>query len=179
MSRIGRMPVAIPAGVDVKVDANNVVTVKGPKGTLSETIHPNIKVNIDGAVLTVERPDDEKQNRSLHGLSRSLIANMVEGVVNGYKKELEINGVGYRAQKQGKQLVMNLGYSHNVVVNEEPGITFEVPDANKIIITGPSKQRVGQVAAEIRGKRPPEPYLGKGIKYSDEHIRRKAGKAGK
>ncbi len=179
MSRIGRMPVAIPAGVDVKVDANNVVTVKGPKGTLSETIHPNIKVNIDGAVLTVERPDDEKQNRSLHGLSRSLIANMVEGVVNGYKKELEINGVGYRAQKQGKQLVMNLGYSHNVVVDEEPGITFEVPDANKIIITGPSKQRVGQVAAEIRGKRPPEPYLGKGIKYVDEHIRRKSGKAGK
>ena len=179
MSRIGRMPVAIPAGVDVKVDANNVVTVKGPKGTLSETIHPNIKVNIDGAVLTVERPDDEKQNRSLHGLSRSLIANMVEGVVNGYKKELEINGVGYRAQKQGKQLVMNLGYSHNVVVDEEPGITFEVPDANKIIITGPSKQRVGQVAAEIRGKRPPEPYLGKGIKYVDEHFRRKSGKAGK
>ena len=179
MSRIGRMPVAIPAGVDVKVDANNVVTVKGPKGTLSETIHPNIKVNIDGAVLTVERPDDEKQNRSLHGLSRSLIANMVEGVVNGYKKELEINGVGYRAQKQGKQLVMNLGYSHNVVVDEEPGITFEVPDANKIIITGPSKQRVGQVAAEIRGKRPPEPYLGKGIKYENEHIRRKEGKAGK
>ena len=179
MSRIGRMPVAIPAGVDVKVDANNVVTVKGPKGTLSETIHPNIKVNIDGAVLTVERPDDEKQNRSLHGLSRSLIANMVEGVVNGYKKELEINGVGYHAQKQGKQLVMNLGYSHNVVVDEEPGITFEVPDANKIIITGPSKQRVGQVAAEIRGKRPPEPYLGKGIKYVDEHIRRKSGKAGK
>ena len=173
------MPVAIPAGVDVKVDANNVVTVKGPKGTLSETIHPNIKVNIDGAVLTVERPDDEKQNRSLHGLSRSLIANMVEGVVNGYKKELEINGVGYRAQKQGKQLVMNLGYSHNVVVDEEPGITFEVPDANKIIITGPSKQRVGQIAAEIRGKRPPEPYLGKGIKYVDEHIRRKSGKAGK
>lgn len=179
MSRIGRMPVAIPAGVDVKVDANNVVTVKGPKGTLTEQIHPNIKVNIDGAVLTVERPDDEKQNRSLHGLSRSLIANMVEGVVNGYKKELEINGVGYRAQKQGKQLVMNLGYSHNVVVDEEEGITFEVPDANKIIITGASKQRVGQVAAEIRSKRPPEPYLGKGIKYVDEHIRRKSGKAGK
>lgn len=179
MSRIGRMPVAIPAGVDVKVDANNVVTVKGPKGTLTEQIHPNIKVNIDGAVLTVERPDDEKQNRSLHGLSRSLIANMVEGVVNGYKKELEINGVGYRAQKQGKQLVMNLGYSHNVVVDEEEGITFEVPDANKIVITGASKQRVGQVAAEIRSKRPPEPYLGKGIKYVDEHIRRKSGKAGK
>ena len=179
MSRIGRMPVAIPAGVDVKVAANNVVTVKGPKGTLSETIHPNIKVNIDGAVLTVDRPDAEKQNRSLHGLSRSLIANMVEGVVNGYKKELEINGVGYRAQKLGKQRVMNLGYSHNVVVDEEPGITFEVPDANKIIITGPSKQRVGQIAAEIRGKRPPEPYHGKGVKYEGEHIRHKAGKAGK
>mgnify|MGYP000098211846 CR=1 FL=1 len=179
MSRIGRMPVAIPAGVDVKLDAANVMTVKGPKGTLTEALHKNMKINIDGAVITVERPDDEKQNRSLHGLTRSLIANMVEGVVNGYKKELEVNGVGYRAQKQGKQLVLNLGYSHNVVIDEEPGITFEVPDANKIIISGPSKQRVGQVAAEIRSKRPPEPYLGKGIKYVDEHIRRKSGKAGK
>jgi large subunit ribosomal protein L6 len=179
MSRIGRMPVAIPAGVDVKLDAANVMTVKGPKGTLTEALHKNMKINIDGAVITVERPDDEKQNRSLHGLTRSLIANMVEGVVNGYKKELEVNGVGYRAQKQGKQLVLNLGYSHNVVIEEEPGITFEVPDANKIIISGPSKQRVGQVAAEIRSKRPPEPYLGKGIKYVDEHIRRKSGKAGK
>lgn len=179
MSRIGRMPVAIPAGVDVKLDAANVMTVKGPKGTLTEALHPNMKINIDGAVITVERPDDEKQNRSLHGLTRSLIANMVEGVVNGYKKELEINGVGYRAQKQGKQLVLNLGYSHNVVVEEEPGITFDVPDVNKVIVSGPSKQRVGQVAAEIRSKRPPEPYLGKGIKYVDEHIRRKSGKAGK
>ena len=179
MSRIGRMPVAIPAGVDVKLDAENVMTVKGPKGTLSEALHPNMKINIDGATITVERPDDEKQNRSLHGLTRSLIANMVEGVVNGYKKELEINGVGYRAQKQGNQLVLNLGYSHNVVIDEEPGITFDVPDANKIIVSGPSKQRVGQVASEIRGKRPPEPYLGKGIKYVDEHIRRKSGKAGK
>ncbi len=179
MSRIGRMPVAIPAGVDVKLDAANVMTVKGPKGTLTEALHKNMKINIDGAVITVERPDDEKQNRSLHGLTRSLIANMVEGVVNGYKKELEVNGVGYRVQKQGKQLVLNLGYSHNVVIDEEPGITFEVPDANKIIISGPSKQRVGQVAAEIRSKRPPEPYLGKGIKYVDEHIRRKSGKAGK
>ena len=174
MSRIGRMPVAIPAGVDVKLDAANVMTVKGPKGTLTEALHKNMKINIDGAVITVERPDDEKQNRSLHGLTRSLIANMVEGVVNGYKKELEVNGVGYRVQKQGKQLVLNLGYSHNVVIDEEPGITFEV-----IIISGPSKQRVGQVAAEIRSKRPPEPYLGKGIKYVDEHIRRKSGKAGK
>ena len=179
MSRIGRMPVAIPAGVDVKLDAENVMTVKGPKGTLSEALHPNMKINIDGATITVERPDDEKQNRSLHGLTRSLIADMVEGVVNGYKKELEINGVGYRAQKQGNQLVLNLGYSHNVVIDEEPGITFDVPDANKIIVSGPSKQRVGQVASEIRGKRPPEPYLGKGIKYVDEHIRRKSGKAGK
>ena len=179
MSRIGRMPVAIPAGVDVKVDANNVVTVKGPKGTLSETIHPNIKVNIDGAVLTVERPDDEKQNRSLHGLSRSLIANMVEGVVNGYKKELEINGVGYRAQKQGKNLVMNLGYSHQVIVPEVPGITIDVPTPNQVVISGADKQQVGQFAAEVREKRPPEPYKGKGIKYADEHIRRKEGKAGK
>ena len=179
MSRIGRMPVAIPAGVDVKLDAENVMTVKGPKGTLSEALHPNMKINIDGATITVERPDDEKQNRSLHGLTRSLIANMVEGVVNGYKKELEINGVGYRAQKQGNQLVLNLGYSHNVVIAEEPGITLDFPDATKIIVSGPSKQRVGQVASEIRGKRPPEPYLGKGIKYVDEHIRRKAGKAGK
>ena len=179
MSRIGRSPVAIPAGVDVKLDAANVMTVKGPKGTLTENLHPNMKVTIDGATITVERPDDEKQNRSLHGLTRTLIANMIEGVVNGYKKELEINGVGYRAQKQGTQLVLNLGYSHNVVFNEEPGITFEVPDANKIIISGPNKQRVGQVASEVRAKRPPEPYLGKGIKYIDEHIRRKSGKAGK
>ena len=179
MSRIGRMPVAIPAGVDVKLDASNVITVKGPKGTLTENLHPNMKINISGNEVTVERPDDEKQNRALHGLTRSLIANMVEGVVNGYKKELEINGVGYRVQKQGNQLVLNLGYSHNVVINEEPGITFEVPDANKIIVIGPNKQRVGQVASEIRAKRPPEPYLGKGIKYIDEHIRRKSGKAGK
>lgn len=180
MSRIGRKPVAIPAGVDVKLDAaNGTVTVKGPKGTLTEKIHPNMTVKIDGAAVLVERPDDEKENRALHGLTRSLIANMVEGVVNGYKKELEINGVGYRAQKQGKQLVLNLGFSHNVVIDEEPGITFEVPDANKVVVCGYSKQRVGQVAAEIRSKRPPEPYLGKGIKYVDEHIRRKSGKAGK
>ena len=179
MSRIGRMPVTVPAGVDVKIDAENCVTVKGAKGTLSQKFNPNMKITVENGVITVERPDDEKQNRALHGLTRSIIANMVEGVTNGYSKKLEINGVGYRAAKQGKQLVLNIGYSHTVVVDETDGITFEVPDANTVIVNGPDKQKVGQVASEIRGKRPPEPYLGKGIKYSDEHIRRKAGKAGK
>ena len=178
MSRIGRMPVTVPAGVDVKVDAENCVTVKGAKGTLSQKFNPNMKITENG-VITVERPDDEKQNRALHGLTRSIIANMVEGVTNGYSKKLEINGVGYRAAKQGKQLVLNIGYSHTVVIDETDGITFEVPDTNTVIVNGPDKQKVGQIASEIRGKRPPEPYLGKGIKYSDEHIRRKAGKAGK
>ena len=138
-----------------------------------------MKITVENGVLTVERPDDEKQNRALHGLTRSIIANMVEGVTNGYSKKLEINGVGYRAAKQGKQLVLNIGYSHTVVIDETDGITFEVPDTNTVIVNGPDKQKVGQIASEIRGKRPPEPYLGKGIKYSDEHIRRKAGKAGK
>ena len=179
MSRIGRMPVTVPAGVDVKIDAENCVTVKGAKGTLSQKFNPNMKITVENGVITVERPDDEKQNRALHGLTRSIIANMVEGVTNGYSKKLEINGLGYRAAKQGKQLVLNIGYSHTVVVDETDGITFEVPDANTVIVNGPDKQKVGQVASEIRGKRPPEPYLGKGIKYSDEHIRRKAGKAGK
>ncbi len=179
MSRIGRMPVTVPAGVDVKVDAENCVTVKGAKGTLSQKFNPNMKITVENGVITVERPDDEKQNRALHGLTRSIIANMVEGVTNGYSKKLEINGVGYRAAKQGKQLVLNIGYSHTVVIDETDGITFEVPDANTVIVNGPDKQKVGQIASEIRGKRPPEPYLGKGIKYSDEHIRRKAGKAGK
>ena len=179
MSRIGRMPVTVPAGVDVKIGAENCVTVKGAKGTLSQKFNPNMKITVENGVITVERPDDEKQNRALHGLTRSIIANMVEGVTNGYSKKLEINGVGYRAAKQGKQLVLNIGYSHTVVVDETDGITFEVPDANTVIVNGPDKQKVGQVASEIRGKRPPEPYLGKGIKYSDEHIRRKAGKAGK
>lgn len=178
MSRIGKKPIAIPAGVEVKVDGSKV-TVKGPKGTLESTFNHEINIALEGNEIIVTRPTDDKNHRALHGLTRTLIHNMVEGVTNGYSKTLEVNGVGYRAQKQGKQLVMNLGYSHNVVVDEEPGITFEVPDANKIIITGPSKQRVGQIAAEIRGKRPPEPYLGKGIKYVDEHIRRKSGKAGK
>lgn len=179
MSRIGRMPVTVPAGVDVKVDAENCVTVKGAKGTLSQKFNPNMKITVENGVITVERPDDEKQNRALHGLTRSIIANMVEGVTNGYSKKLEINGVGYRAAKQGKQLVLNIGYSHTVVIDETDGITFEVLDTNTVIVNGPDKQKVGQIASEIRGKRPPEPYLGKGIKYSDEHIRRKAGKAGK
>ena len=179
MSRIGRMPVTVPAGVDVKIDAENCVTVKGAKGTLTQKFNPNMKITVENGVLTVERPDDEKQNRALHGLPRSIIANMVEGVTNGYSKKLEINGVGYRAAKQGKQLVLNIGYSHTVVIDETDGITFEVPDANTVIVNGTDKQKVGQIASEIRGKRPPEPYLGKGIKYADEHIRRKAGKAGK
>ena len=179
MSRIGRMPVTVPAGVDVNVDAENCVTVKGAKGTLSQKFNPNMKITVENGVITVQRPDDEKQNRALHGLTRSIIANMVEGVTNGYSKKLEINGVGYRAAKQGKQLVLNIGYSHTVVIDETDGITFEVPDTNTVIVNGPDKQKVGQIASEIRGKRPPEPYLGKGIKYSDEHIRRKAGKAGK
>ena len=178
MSRIGRKPINIPAGVTVNVD-NGVVTVKGPKGELTQNIHPNITVSVDGAVVTVTRPNDDKLNRSLHGLTRSLIANMVEGVTNGYKKELEVNGVGYRVQKQGKDCVMNLGYSHQVIVSDTDDIKIEVPNPNKIIITGIDKQKVGQFAAEVREKRPPEPYKGKGIKYVDEVIRRKEGKAGK
>ena len=179
MSSIGRMPVTVPAGVEVKIDAEICVTVKGAKGTLTQKFNPNMKITVENGVVTVERPDDEKQNRALHGLTRSIIANMVEGVTNGYSKKLEINGVGYRAAKQGKQLVLNIGYSHQVLIDETDGITFEVPDTNTVIVNGPDKQKVGQIASEIRGKRPPEPYLGKGIKYSDEHIRRKAGKAGK
>ncbi len=178
MSRIGRKPINIPAGVDVKVDGG-VVTVKGPKGTLTQNVHPNMTVKVEGGIIEVTRPDDNKENRSLHGLTRSLIANMVEGVVNGYKKELDVNGVGYRVQKQGNKCVMNLGFSHQVIVEDTEDIKIEVPNPNKIIITGIDKQKVGQFAAEVREKRPPEPYKGKGIKYVDEHIRRKEGKAGK
>ena len=178
MSRIGRKPINIPAGVNVSLD-DGVLTVKGPKGTLTQKIHPNMSVNIDGAVITVTRPDDEKLNRSLHGLTRSLINNMMIGVTEGYKKELDVNGVGYRVQKQGNKLVMNLGYSHTVEMFDTDDITIEVPNPNKIIINGADKQKVGQVAAEVREKRPPEPYKGKGIKYVDEYIRRKEGKAGK
>lgn len=178
MSRIGRMPIAVPAGVDVKIDGSTV-TVKGPKGTLTRTVSSNMKVELDNGVITVTRPDDSRENRSLHGLTRTLIANMVIGVNEGYKKELEINGVGYRAEKQGKELVLNVGYSHRVAMSENEDISIEVPAPNKIVISGPDKQKVGQFAAEVRGKRPPEPYKGKGIKYVDEVIRRKEGKAGK
>ena len=178
MSRIGRLPIAVPAGVDVKIDGSTV-TVKGPKGTLTRTVSSNITVTLDNGVITVTRPNDLKENRSLHGLTRTLIANMVQGVNEGFKKELEINGIGYRAAKQGKDLVLNIGYSHDVIMPETDGITVEVPAPNKIIISGPDKQKVGQFAAEVRGKRPPEPYKGKGIKYVDEVIRRKEGKAGK
>ena len=178
MSRIGRKPINIPAGVTVSVD-DSVVTVKGPKGTLTHKVHRNMGVAVEGGEVHVTRPDDEKENRALHGTTRSIINNMVLGVTQGFKKELEVNGVGYRAQKQGKNLVMTLGYSHPVTVPEVDGITIECPAANKIVILGPDKQQVGQFAAEVRLKRPPEPYKGKGIKYVGEHIRRKEGKAGK
>ena len=178
MSRIGKKPVTIPAGVTVDIAEGNVVTVKGPKGTLSYTFHPDMILKLDGSVLTVERPDEEHLHKSLHGLTRTLINNMIEGVDKGYSKELEINGTGYRAEKKGNQLVMRLGYSHEVFMDEVPGITVEVPDPNKIIVRGIDKQVVGQFAAEVRGKRPPEPYKGKGIKYTTEVIRRKAGKTG-
>ena len=178
MSRIGRKPINIPAGVDVTINGN-VVTVKGAKATLSQEIHPNITVTKEDNVILVTRPNDDKENRSLHGLSRTLINNMVVGVTEGYKKELDVNGVGYRVAKQGKDLVMNLGFSHQVIMPEIDGITIECPSPNKIIVSGPDTQKVGQFAAEIREKRLPEPYKGKGIKYVDEVIRRKEGKAGK
>ena len=178
MSRIGRAPITVPAGVEVTVSENNHITVKGPKGTLERTVVPQMKVEVKDGVLTVSRPDDSKENRSLHGLTRTLIHNMVVGVVNGFEKKLEINGVGYRASKEGKNLVMNLGFSHNVVVPETEDIQIDVPDANHIVIKGIDKQKVGQFAAEVRGKRPPEPYKGKGIKYDYEVIRRKEGKTG-
>ncbi len=178
MSRIGRMPITVPAGVEVSVAAGNVVTVKGPKGTLTQQLHPAMTIEINGAEIHVTRPSDSKEHRSLHGLTRTLLHNMVVGVHETYKKELEINGVGYRATKEGKNLVMNLGYSHQVIVPEVDGITIEVPAPNKIVIMGCDKQQVGQFAAEVREKRPPEPYKGKGIKYVDEVIRRKVGKTG-
>ena len=178
MSRIGRKPITIPAGVEVKVDGSKV-TVKGPKGNLENTFKPEMAIAVEGNEVIVTRPSDNKEHRSLHGLTRTLIANMIQGVTEGFKKELQVNGVGYRVQKRGKDLVMNLGFSHNVVMPEIDGITIEVPGPNSIIISGPDKQKVGQFAAEVREKRPPEPYKGKGIKYIDEHIRRKEGKAAK
>lgn len=178
MSRIGRKPINIPAGVTATIN-DGVITVKGPKGELSFAFNPAMAVEIKGDEITVARPDDAKENRSLHGLTRTLIHNMVVGVTEGYKKELEVNGVGYRVQKQGNKCVMNLGFSHQVIVEDTEDIKIEVPDPNKIIIVGIDKQKVGQFAAEVREKRPPEPYKGKGIKYVDEVIRRKEGKAGK
>ncbi len=178
MSRIGKKPIAIPAGVEVKLNGNEM-TVKGPKGELKSALRPEMEVVIENSEIIVKRPNDNQLNRSLHGLTRTLIANMVEGVTEGFKKELEVNGVGYRVQKQGKNLVMNLGYSHQVIMEEPAGITIEVPGPNKIIVSGSDKQAVGQLAAQIREKRPPEPYKGKGIKYAGEYIRRKEGKAAK
>ena len=178
MSRIGRMPISIPAGVDVKIEAGNLVTVKGPKGTLTQQLAPAMTISQEGSVLHVTRPNDAKENRALHGLTRSLLHNMVVGVTDGFKKELDVNGVGYRVAKEGKKLVMNLGYSHQVTMEEPEGITIDVPAPNKIVINGCDKQAVGQFAAEVREKRPPEPYKGKGIKYVDEVIRRKVGKTG-
>ena len=178
MSRIGRSPITVPAGVDVKVADNNLVTVKGPKGTLEQLISPDMEISLEGGTLSVSRPTDTPKHRSLHGLSRTLINNMIVGVTDGFIKELDINGVGYRAAKEGKKLVMNLGYSHQVIMDEIDGISVDVPAPNKIIISGVDRQAVGQFAADVRKKRPPETYMGKGIKYSNEVIRRKEGKTG-
>ena len=178
MSRIGNKPITVPAGVEVNLDGQKI-TVKGPKGTLEREIHSNMSVKLEDGVITVTRPNDEKENRSLHGLTRILINNMIQGVTNEYSKELQINGVGYRAAKQGKTLVLTLGYSHPINMEEPEGITYEVPNPNTIIVRGIDKQLVGECAAVVRSKRPPEVYRGKGIKYADEHIRRKEGKTGK
>ena len=178
MSRIGNKPITVPEGVEVKLEGQKI-TVKGPKGTLEREIHNNMTVKLDNGIITVTRPNDEKQNRSLHGLTRTLINNMIEGVSKEFTKQLEINGVGYRAAKQGKTLVLTLGYSHPVKMEEPEGITYEVPNPNSIIVRGIDKELVGECAAVIRTKRPPEVYRGKGIKYIDEHIRRKEGKTGK
>ncbi len=178
MSRIGRKPITVPAGVDVTIDGSTV-TVKGPKGTLSGTFNSNMSIELDAGVITVSRPNDEKENRALHGLTRTLISNMVEGVSTGFKKELEIVGVGYRAAMEGKSVVLTVGYSHTVKMDPPEGVTVEVPAPNKIVVSGSDKQVVGQFACEIRAVRPPEPYKGKGIKYVDEVVRRKEGKSGK
>ena len=178
MSRIGRMPITVPADVDVKIGEGNVVTVKGPKGELTQSLRPEMIITMENGHIHIARPSEDKLHRSLHGLTRSLINDMVVGVTKGFQKELEINGVGYRASKEGNKLVMNLGYSHLVTVEEIDGITIEVPAQNKVVIHGIDKQKVGQFAANVRAKRPPEPYKGKGIKYANEVIRHKEGKAG-
>ena len=178
MSRIGRMPITVPAGVDVKIGDANAISVKGPKGTLQRDLHKDMVIKMEGNVITVERPSEAKEHKALHGLTRTLLNNMVTGVTEGFKKELQINGVGYRAALQGKKLVLSLGYSHQIDVEPVENITFEVPNPNTIIVSGIDNQVVGQIAAEIREKRPPEPYKGKGIKYADEYIRRKEGKTG-
>ena len=172
------MPITVPAGVEVSIAAGNVVTVNGSKGTLVQNLHPEMILEQEGNIIHVKRPSDDKTHCALHGMTRALLHNMVVGVSEGFKKELEINGVGYRAEKKGNELVMNLGYSHPVKMAEIDGITIDVPAQNKIVISGPDKQKVGQFAAEVREKRPPEPYKGKGIKYVDETIRRKVGKTG-
>ena len=177
MSRIGRAPITVPAGVDVKIEGNHI-HVKGPKGALSLDVDPRMTVKLDNGVITVERPSDDKEMRSLHGLTRTLVHNMVVGVTEEFSKALEINGVGYRAAKEGKNLVMNLGYSHQVTVPDTDDVYTEVPNPNQVIVKGVDKQKVGQFAADVRAKRPPEPYKGKGIKYADEHIIRKEGKTG-
>ena len=178
MSRIGRMPITVPAGVEVSVAAGNVVTVKGAKGTLVKSLHPEMIIEQEGNIISVKRPSDSKEHTALHGMTRALLNNMIVGVSQGFKKELDVNGVGYRVAKEGDKLVMNIGYSHQVIMPEIEGITIECPTQNKIVISGPDKQKVGQFAAEVREKRPPEPYKGKGIKYVDEVIRRKVGKTG-
>lgn len=179
MSRIGLKPISVPAGVEVTVAQGNLVTVKGPKGSLTQKFNPNLEIKVEGAEINVSRPNDNPENRALHGLTRTLVANMVEGVVNGYSKTLIIEGVGYRAAKQGKDVILNLGFSHQVTVSENADITLEVPQPNQIIVKGIDKQKVGQFACEIRSHRPPEPYKGKGIRYDGEYIIRKEGKAGK
>jgi len=178
MSRIGRTPITVPAGVEIKISENNVVTVKGPKGTLERGFNPEITISIDGETINVTRQTDMPRHRSLHGLTRTLVSNMVTGVTDGFKKELDISGVGFRAVKEGKKLVMNLGFSHQVIIEETDSISIDVPAPNKVIISGIDKQEVGQFAADIRKKRPPEPYKGKGVKYANEVVRRKEGKTG-
>ena len=179
MSRIGKMPITVPAGVTVNVDENNLVTVKGPKGTLSQQVNPDITIKQEGNVLTLERPTDNKNHRAMHGLYRALVANMVHGVTEGFQKTLELVGTGYRASVEGKTLTINIGFSHPVVLEAPEGITYETPNQTTIVVKGSNKQQVGNLAADIRAIRKPEPYLGKGIKYQNEHIRRKEGKTGK